>query len=121
MRHVTRREMCVGMPHPALARNTPARRMWARSAQVPRQGTRACYRGWMRTFRALAAEHFGGLPARFWWLWAGAVVSAFGTFVFLFLAVYLSSRGFSARSVGLVVSADGLGSLAAAPLGGWLA
>jgi MFS family permease len=75
----------------------------------------------MRTIRAIAAEHFGGLPARFWWLWAGAVVSAFATFVFLFLAVYLASRGFSAREVGLLVSADGLGSLAAAPIGGWLA
>src|SRR5690242_16231717 len=75
----------------------------------------------MRTLRAAAADHFGGLPARFWWLWTGGVVSAFGTFVFLFLAVYLASRGFSPRAVGLVVSADGVGGLAAAPLAGWLA
>ena len=75
----------------------------------------------MRTATASIAAHFGGLPARFWWLWAGAILSAFATFVFLFLAVYLGARGFSPRDIGLLVSADGLGSLAAAPFGGWLA
>ncbi len=75
----------------------------------------------MRTPGAILARHLGGLPARFWWLWGGALLSAFGTFVFLFLAVYLTSRGFDAREVGLVVAADGVGGLAAAPVGGWLA
>jgi MFS family permease len=75
----------------------------------------------VRKLRTMLAGHFGGLPTRFWWLWAGAVVSAFATFVFLFLAVYLASRGFDARQIGLIVSADGLGSIAAAPVGGWLA
>jgi predicted MFS family arabinose efflux permease len=75
----------------------------------------------MRTLRATLVTTFGGLPARFWWVFAAAVASAFGSFVFLFLAVYLTSRGFDAREVGLVVAADGLGSVAAAPVGGWLA
>jgi MFS family permease len=75
----------------------------------------------VRAARSFLAAHFGGLPPRFWWLWAGAAISAFATFVFLFLAVYLSGRGFDAREIGLIVSADGVGSLAAAPIGGWLA
>ncbi|HVI94468.1 MAG TPA: MFS transporter [Anaeromyxobacter sp.] len=75
----------------------------------------------MRTAASAIAAHFRGFPPRFWWLWAGAVVSAFATFVFLFLAVYLAARGFSPRDIGLLVAADGVGSLAAAPVGGWLA
>src|SRR5574341_1633935 len=69
----------------------------------------------------MVASHFGGLPPRFWWIWAGAFVSALATFVFLFLAVYLTARGFGPRQVGLIVSCFGLGSLAAGPLGGTLA
>lgn len=70
--------------------------------------------------RALAA-HIGGLPSRFWWVWCGAFVSALATFVFLFLAVYLTGRGFDPQRVGLIVATFGLGALAAGPLGGTLA
>lgn len=71
--------------------------------------------------RATLAAHLGGLPSRFWWIWAGAFVSALATFVFLFLAVYLTARGFDAQEVGLVASGYGLGALAAGPIGGTLA
>jgi MFS family permease len=48
-------------------------------------------------------------------------LSALATFVFLFLAVYLTSRGFSPQQVGLVAAGFGLGTLAAGPIGGTLA
>jgi predicted MFS family arabinose efflux permease len=62
-----------------------------------------------------------GLPTRFWWIWAGTLLSALATFVFLFLAVYLTSRGFPPQQVGLVAAGFGLGTLVAGPLGGTLA
>lgn len=78
-------------------------------------------RGPMGRFRALLAAHVGGLPSRFWWIWVGALVSALATFVFLFLAVYLTARGFDPQQVGEVVACFGLGTLAAGPVGGTLA
>jgi MFS family permease len=71
--------------------------------------------------RAALAAHLGGLPARFWWIWAGVFVSALATFVFLFLSVYLTARGLDPRQVGLVVAWFGLGTVAAGPVGGTLA
>jgi MFS family permease len=71
--------------------------------------------------RRAVAAHVGGLPRRFWWIWAGAAVSALATFVFLFLAVYLTSLGFDPQRVGLVAACYGLGTLAAGPIGGTLA
>jgi MFS family permease len=71
--------------------------------------------------RALLAGQVGGLSSRFWWIWAGVFVSALATFVFLFLSVYLTARGFDPQQVGLVVSGFGLGTLAAGPVGGSLA
>jgi MFS family permease len=70
--------------------------------------------------RALVAAHFGGLPAQFWWLWVGALVSSLATFVFLFLAVYLTSLGLSPERVGLTASVFGFGALAAGPVSGTL-
>src|SRR5438874_1133764 len=45
-----------------------------------------------------------GLPTVYWWLWIGYLLSSLGTFVFPFLALYLSSRGIDARQTGLVLS-----------------
>jgi MFS family permease len=75
----------------------------------------------MGRLRAIIAAHAGGLPPRFWWIWAGAFVSALATFGFLFLAVYLTARGFDPQRIGLIVSCFGLGALVAGPLGGTLA
>jgi len=73
-----------------------------------------------RLRRALAA-HLGGLPATFWWLWAGVLVNSLATFVFPFLALYLTSRGLDAQRTGLVVSLFGAGVMAGGPVAGVLA
>jgi MFS family permease len=78
-------------------------------------------RALVERLRAALAAHVGGLPSRFWWIWVGALVSALATFVFLFLAVYLTARGFDAQRVGLVGACFGLGTLVAGPVGGTLA
>ncbi|HEX9050299.1 MAG TPA: MFS transporter [Anaeromyxobacter sp.] len=62
-----------------------------------------------------------GLPATFWWLFAGVLVMALATFVFPFLALFLRSRGLSATETGLVVALFGAGTIPAGPLAGWLA
>src|SRR2546421_12027439 len=59
-----------------------------------------------------------GLPPVYWWLWLGYLLSSLGTFVFPFLALYLSSRGIDARETGLVVSLLGVGAVLAGPIGG---
>ncbi len=59
-----------------------------------------------------------GLPAVYWSLWLGHLLSSLGTFVFPFLALYLSSRGIDARSTGLVLSLLGIGAVLAGPIGG---
>jgi MFS family permease len=61
------------------------------------------------------------LPRPVWVLFAGSFVNRFGSFVATFLVLYLVERGFSAASAGLAVSAYGVGSLASALVGGWLA
>jgi MFS family permease len=61
------------------------------------------------------------MPRTFWWLWSGALVSSLATFVFPFLALYLTSRGFDAQQTGLLVSLLGVGSLAAGPFAGSIA
>lgn len=72
-------------------------------------------RGW---FRSTA----GGLPATFWYLWAGTLVNRMGSFVIVFLAIYLTQeRGFSPSAAGLVVGLYGAGSAAGNLVGGMLA
>ena len=62
------------------------------------------------------------LPRTFWYLWTGALVNRLGGFVMPLLALYLTGpRGLSVEQVGLVISLYGAGSLAAGPLGGFLA
>jgi len=73
------------------------------------------------TLRALLSRLGAGLPAAFWWLWGGALVSALATFVFPFLALFLRSRGFSPEGTGLVVSLFGAGNILAGPAAGHLA
>ena len=62
-----------------------------------------------------------GLPAVYWWLWLGYLLSSLGTFVFPFLALYLASRGIDARRTGLVLSLLGVGAVLAGPIGGQIA
>src|SRR2546430_14905018 len=63
-------------------------------------------------------RRLAGLPPVYWWLWLGYLLSSLGTFVFPFLALYLSSRGIDARETGLVVSLLGVGAVLAGPIGG---
>jgi MFS family permease len=73
-----------------------------------------------RPRRAVAAR-FGGLPASFWYLWAGTLVNRLGTFVEPFLALYLTqARGLSYGATGLVLAAYGAGALLSQVVGGSL-
>lgn len=72
-------------------------------------------RSWFR-------ETTGGLPATFWYLWAGTLVNRLGSFVLIFLAIYLTTeRGFSQSQAGLVIGMFGAGSAAGVTIGGVLA
>ncbi len=61
------------------------------------------------------------LPRPVWFLLAGSFVNRFGSFVLPFLVLYLTHRGYTAAQSGLAISAYGIGSLAAAAVGGHLA
>src|SRR5437763_14785026 len=67
------------------------------------------------------ASHVGGLPQLFWWLWSGALLSALATFVFPFLALFLTARGMSPSTTGLVASFFSGGMIFAGPAGGAVA
>ena len=61
------------------------------------------------------------LPRPVWLLYAGSFVNRFGSFISVFLILYLVERGYSAAQAGLTASAYGAGSMLAALAGGWLA
>ncbi|MEV5506259.1 MDR family MFS transporter [Streptomyces orinoci] len=62
-----------------------------------------------------------GLPREFWWLWTSTLVNRLGSFVSVFLALYLThERGFSASYAGLVAALQGLGGVVASIVGGVL-
>lgn len=61
------------------------------------------------------------LPGAAWLLFAGTFINKFGSFVIVFLAVYVTREGYSAAQAGLAVSAYGVGALISQPLGGYLA
>jgi MFS family permease len=69
---------------------------------------------------ARAAE---GLPRTFWFLWGAILVSQLGSFVILFMSMYLTKeRGFSASFAGLVVGlAFGGGGMFGTLAGGFVA
>ncbi|MBX5458713.1 MAG: MFS transporter [Thermogemmatispora sp.] len=60
-------------------------------------------------------------PLSFWILLSGIFVNRFGSFVGVFLLVYLTAQGYSPAQAGIAAGAYGLGSMAAALLGGTLA
>lgn len=69
--------------------------------------------GLLRSLRAL--------PRPVWWLFAGSFVNRFGSFVSVFLVLYLVDRGYSVPAAGAVAAAYGVGGLGAAVIGGYLA
>jgi MFS family permease len=61
------------------------------------------------------------LPRDAWFLYAGTFINRFGGFVIPFLALYMQRKGFTNSEVALPLMSYGLGHLAAAALGGYLA
>nr|WP_221378497.1 MFS transporter [Actinoplanes polyasparticus] len=64
----------------------------------------------------------GGLPRQFWLLWTGTLVNRVGSFVVIFLAIYLTGeRHFSQSQAGLVIGLYGVGGALGTTVGGVLA
>jgi len=61
------------------------------------------------------------LPRPAWILFLGTFLNKFGAFVVPFLALYLTSRGYTVGETGLAIGAYGVGNLFASLLGGHLA
>jgi MFS family permease len=62
-----------------------------------------------------------GLPRPVWLLVAGTFVNRFGSFVLVFLVLYVRHLGYSTATAGLAASAYGAGGIASSLVGGWLA
>ncbi|MEU4779495.1 MFS transporter [Micromonospora sp. NPDC023633] len=75
----------------------------------------------MRTMRGWFRDTTGGLPVTFWYLWAGTLINRLGSFVLVFLAIYLTQeRGFSPSQAGLVLGLWGVGGALGTTAGGTL-
>ena len=61
------------------------------------------------------------LPRAAWVLYAGTFINRFGSFVAVFLVLYMTRRGFSPAQAGLAVGAFGLGSIPSSIASGYLA
>lgn len=60
--------------------------------------------------RAFLREAAGGLPRQFWFLWTGTLINRLGSFVVIYLAIYLTQDlHFSQSQAGLVLGAYGVG------------
>ncbi|MEV7985060.1 MFS transporter [Micromonospora sp. NPDC085948] len=76
----------------------------------------------MHALRRWWHDTAGGLPATFWYLWAGLLINRAGAFAMLFLSLYLTDvRGASIGLAGTVVGAYGAGGAVGVLLGGVLA
>jgi MFS family permease len=65
-------------------------------------------------------EDLRALPRAFWVLFAGTFINRFGTFVWPFLTIYLTRRGYSPEIAGAAIACSGFGNLCGSALGGWL-
>ncbi|MFU8855021.1 MDR family MFS transporter [Micromonospora sp. SL1-18] len=75
----------------------------------------------MRTVQGWFRDTTGGLPRSFWYLWTGTLINRLGSFVLVFLAIYLTqARGFSASQAGLVIGMWGVGGAVGTTIGGTL-
>jgi MFS family permease len=61
------------------------------------------------------------MPPAAWVLFGGSFVNRFGSFVLVFLVIWLTEEGYSPAQAGAAVSSYGLGALGASLLGGYLA
>ncbi|MGK5679411.1 MDR family MFS transporter [Actinoplanes sp. URMC 104] len=72
--------------------------------------------------RAWFDQAVGGLPRQFWLLWTGTLINRLGSFVVIFLAIYLTGeRHFSQSQAGLVIGLYGVGGALGTTAGGVLA
>ena len=71
--------------------------------------------------RPSLGDEIRALPPAAWVLFAGTVVNRFGSFVLIFLVLYLTKKGYSAPQAGLAMSIYGIGAFAASWIGGALA
>jgi len=60
-------------------------------------------------------------PREVWILFGGTVINRFGSFVLVFLILYLTKLGFTPAQAGFAVAAYGIGGMGASLMGGWLA
>ncbi|GAA1804855.1 MFS transporter [Planosporangium flavigriseum] len=75
----------------------------------------------MERLRRAARGATGGLPSQFWAIWAATLINRAGSFVILFLALYLTTqRHFSPGVAGLVVGLYGAGGAVGVTIGGFL-
>ncbi len=75
----------------------------------------------MNASQASLREDLRALPRGAWILFFGTFLNKFGTFVLPFLAIYMTSLGYSAAQAGLAIAAFGGGTLGACLAGGHLA
>jgi MFS family permease len=61
------------------------------------------------------------LPRSFWVLFSGTFINRFGTFVWPFLTIFLTRRGYSLGDAAWAVSGFGIGAIFGNAVGGWLA
>ena len=71
--------------------------------------------------RTTLRANLRGLPREVWVLFIGAFVNRLGTFVLVFITLYLTSRGYSVPQAGLGLAGYGLGAIGAQAAGGLLA
>ncbi|MBB2945891.1 MFS family permease [Actinoplanes lutulentus] len=70
--------------------------------------------GWLR-------QAAGGLPRQFWFLWTGTLINRLGSFVVLFLSIYLTGdRGFTQTQAGVILGLYGAGGAIGVLTGGVL-
>ncbi|MET8149267.1 MDR family MFS transporter [Actinoplanes sp. NPDC049668] len=63
----------------------------------------------------------GGLPRQFWFLWTGTLINRLGSFVVVYLAIYLTGQQhFSQSQAGIVLGAYGVGGAVGTMTGGVL-
>jgi MFS family permease len=69
----------------------------------------------------MATTERAKLPRSLWIVFAGLFVNRFGSFVYVFLVVYMISRGYTFTQAGIAASSYGIGSIGASALGGFFA
>jgi MFS family permease len=66
-------------------------------------------------------DNVRSMPPAAWVLFGGSFVNRLGSFVLVFLVIWLTNEGYSPAQAGAAVSSYGLGALVASLLGGYLA